>query len=120
MGVDCTCQISCFPCKLQVLMTWFAVNLMATCCQLCLHCVQLASFRSCKWKSLKEHLFELLEKQWEMRRKNTGAIQSLIGPIFTRTVQIKIYMTIIHVPSELQGFCRESLFRGNKTKWLHD
>lgn len=43
-------------------MTWFAVNLMATRCRLCLYYVQLASFRSCTRKSMKEHLFELLKK----------------------------------------------------------
>lgn len=34
--------------------------------------------------------------------------------IFTLTVQIKTYMTIIDVPGELQDFCPESLFKGNK------
>lgn len=60
------------------------------------------------------------EKQWETWRKKTGAMQSLIGAIFTLTAQIKTYMTTTHVPSELQDFSPEFLLRGNEAQWLHD
>ena len=36
--------------------------------------------------------------------------------IFTLTVQIKTYMTIINVPGELQDFCPEFLFKGNRVQ----
>lgn len=39
--------------------------------------------------------------------------------IFTLTVQIKTCSTVIKVPGELQDFCPESLFKGNKVQWLH-
>lgn len=40
--------------------------------------------------------------------------------VFTLTVQIKTYITIINVPGKLQDYCPQSLFKGNKVQTLHN
>lgn len=69
-------------------------------------------------KSERAFMWATEEAVGDVKEEDRGNAVSNRSHLYSYSV-INTYMTI-HMPSEQQNFCPESLFRGNKMQLLHD